>query len=49
MLASIHDDDPPILICADLQVEYLTPGRRHVIRDGEVATCLLYTSDAADE
>ncbi|QQO12079.1 isochorismatase family protein [Bradyrhizobium diazoefficiens] len=32
------DDDPPILICADLQVEYLTPGRRHVIFDGEAAT-----------
>jgi len=31
-------DDPPILVCADLQVEYLTPGRRHVIRDGEAAT-----------
>jgi len=37
MLAPIHDD-PPILICADLQVEYLTPGRRHVILDGEAAT-----------
>ncbi|MFB6460078.1 cysteine hydrolase family protein [Bradyrhizobium tunisiense] len=37
MLASIHDD-PPILVCADLQVEYLTPGRRHVIFDGDAAT-----------
>ncbi|WP_439392535.1 isochorismatase family protein [Bradyrhizobium sp. PMVTL-01] len=37
MLASITAD-PPILICADLQVEYLTPGRRHVILDGEAAT-----------
>ncbi|MGY3292233.1 hypothetical protein ACVWWP_005300 [Bradyrhizobium sp. LM3.6] len=37
MLASITDD-PPILVSADLQVEYLTPGRRHVILDGEVAT-----------
>ncbi|MBP0114102.1 MULTISPECIES: isochorismatase family protein [Bradyrhizobium] len=37
MLASIHDD-PPILVCADLQVEYLTPGRRHVILDGDAAT-----------
>ncbi|QPF88922.1 isochorismatase family protein [Bradyrhizobium commune] len=37
MLVSVHDD-PPILVCADLQVEYLTPGRRHVILDGEVAT-----------
>jgi nicotinamidase-related amidase len=41
MPASIHDD-PPILICADLQVEYLTPGRRHVILDGDAAimSCL---------
>ncbi len=41
MLTSIHDD-PPILICADLQVEYLTPGRRHVILDGDarLARCL---------
>ena len=37
MPASIHDD-PPILVCADLQVEYLTPGRRHVILDGDAAT-----------
>src|SRR2546430_12815109 len=37
MLVSITDD-PPILVCTDLQVEYLTPGRRHVILDGEVAT-----------
>jgi nicotinamidase-related amidase len=37
MLASIHDV-PPILVCADLQVEYLTPGRRHVILDGDAAT-----------
>src|SRR3954447_22270124 len=37
MLVSITDD-PPILVCADLQVEYLTPGRRHVILDGEAAT-----------
>jgi nicotinamidase-related amidase len=34
MPVSIHDD-PPILVCADLQVEYLTPGRRHVILDGD--------------
>lgn len=34
MLASVHDD-PPILVCADLQVEYLTEGRRHVILDGD--------------
>ena len=36
MLVSLHDD-PPILICADLQVEYLTQGRRHVIHDGDAA------------
>jgi hypothetical protein len=33
-MASI-DDDPPILVCADLQIEYLTEGRRHVITDAE--------------
>jgi hypothetical protein len=37
LAVSIHDD-PPILVCADLQVEYLTPGRRHVILDGDAAT-----------
>jgi nicotinamidase-related amidase len=37
MLVTVHDD-PPILVCADLQVEYLTPGRRHVILDGDAAT-----------
>lgn len=37
MLVSVHDD-PPILVCADLQVEYLTQGRRHVIFDGDAAT-----------
>src|ERR1700757_3488973 len=37
MPVSIHDD-PPILVCADLQVEYLTPGRRHVILDGDATT-----------
>ena len=37
MLVSITDD-PPILVCTDLQVEYLTPGRRHVILDGDAAT-----------
>jgi nicotinamidase-related amidase len=37
MLVSIHDD-PPILVCADLQVEYLTQGRRHVILDGDATT-----------
>jgi nicotinamidase-related amidase len=35
-------DDPPILVCADLQVEYLTEGRSHVVNDGEaiMARCL---------
>lgn len=35
-------DDPPILICADLQIEYLTEGRRHVISDAEpiMSRCL---------
>ncbi|WGD48965.1 isochorismatase family protein [Bradyrhizobium sp. CB1650] len=36
MQDSAHDD-PPILVCADLQVEYLTQGRRHVILDGDAA------------
>jgi nicotinamidase-related amidase len=31
-------DDPPILICADLQTEYLTEGRSHVIADADVIT-----------
>lgn len=34
MIASI-DDDPPILVCADLQSEYLTEGRSHAISDAE--------------
>lgn len=37
MLSGI-DDDPPLLICADLQIEYLTEGRRHVISDAERVT-----------
>src|ERR1700758_4439993 len=28
-------DNPPILVCADLQTEYLTEGRSHVIGDAE--------------
>jgi nicotinamidase-related amidase len=36
-VASMHDD-PPILICADLQIEYLTEGRRHVIADADAIT-----------
>jgi nicotinamidase-related amidase len=36
------DDDPPILICADLQTEYITEGRSHVITDAEatISHCL---------
>src|ERR1700738_4719719 len=37
MMASI-DHDPPILVCADLQTEYLTEGRSHVISDAEAIT-----------
>jgi nicotinamidase-related amidase len=37
MPISVHDN-PPILVCADLQVEYLTPGRRHVILDSDATT-----------
>ena len=35
-------DDPPILVCADLQVEYLTEGRSHFIADAGAisARCL---------
>jgi nicotinamidase-related amidase len=35
-------DDPPILVCADLQTEYLTEGRSHVIADAEaiISRCL---------
>lgn len=31
-------DDPPILVCADLQIEYLTEGRSHFIADAEAIT-----------
>jgi nicotinamidase-related amidase len=36
------EDDPPILVCADLQTEYLTEGRSHVITDAEaiMSRCL---------
>src|SRR4030081_3383332 len=36
-LVSVHDD-PLILVCADLQIEYLTEGRRHVIADADAIT-----------
>nr|WP_050781006.1 isochorismatase family protein [Bradyrhizobium sp. ORS 278] len=28
--------DPPVLMCADLQCEYLAEGRKHLIADGDV-------------
>src|SRR6266481_3059090 len=36
-LVSVHDD-PLILVCADLQIEYLTEGRCHVIADADAIT-----------
>jgi nicotinamidase-related amidase len=41
MIASI-ESEPPILICADLQTEYLTEGRSHVITDADatMSNCL---------
>jgi nicotinamidase-related amidase len=37
-LATSVREDPPILVCADLQTEYLTEGRSHVITDAEAIT-----------
>src|SRR6201986_423548 len=34
-MIALLDEDPPILICADLQIEYLTEGRSHVITDAD--------------
>jgi nicotinamidase-related amidase len=34
-LLGAFDHDPPVLICADLQCEYLAEGRKHLIADGE--------------
>ncbi len=35
-------DNPPILVCADLQTEYLTEGRSHVISDADaIMSCCL--------
>ena len=35
-------DNPPILVCADLQTEYLTEGRSHAISDaGAIMPCCL--------
>ena len=41
-VASLMDDAPLILVCADLQIEYLTEGRSHAISDAEaiIARCL---------
>ncbi|CCD94109.1 conserved hypothetical protein [Bradyrhizobium sp. ORS 375] len=30
------ETDPPVLMCADLQCEYLAEGRKHLIADGDV-------------
>ena len=38
MIAASIQDDPPLLVCADLQTEYLTEGRSHVISDAEAIT-----------
>ncbi len=45
MIVSFHDD-PPILVCADLQGEYLADGRRHAIADAKEVTsrCLELTA-----
>jgi nicotinamidase-related amidase len=32
------DDDPLILVCVDLQIEYLIDGRRHAVADAEAIT-----------
>jgi nicotinamidase-related amidase len=34
-MSAPFDDDPPVLVCADLQCEYLAEGRRHRIVDGD--------------
>ena len=36
------EDQPPILVCADLQTEYLTEGRSHVISDADaiISRCM---------
>jgi nicotinamidase-related amidase len=37
-MPALLDDHPLILVCADLQIEYLTEGRSHVISDAEAIT-----------
>jgi nicotinamidase-related amidase len=36
------DTDPPVLVCADLQCEYLAEGRKHLVADGDtiMSRCL---------
>jgi nicotinamidase-related amidase len=34
-ISGAFDQDPPVLICADLQCEYLAQGRRHLIADAD--------------
>ena len=43
---SMHED-PPILVCADLQTEYLTEGRSHLIADADAITSLAHFPCAA--
>src|SRR6201991_4730175 len=38
MVRPAMHDDPAILVCAGLQTEYLTEGRRHAIADAEAIT-----------
>lgn len=35
-LFGVTETDPPVLVCADLQCEYLAEGRKHLIADGDV-------------
>jgi nicotinamidase-related amidase len=34
-VSGLFDGDPPVLVCADLQCEYLAQGRRHRIADAD--------------
>jgi len=34
-LFGVTETDPPVLVCADLQCEYLAEGRKHLIADGD--------------
>jgi nicotinamidase-related amidase len=35
-LFGVTEADPPVLVCADLQCEYLAEGRKHLIAEGDV-------------